>query len=124
MADNVPARDSALPYFFAAIWGLVGCIMLAMGSHPPAAGLLVTGGQFLLFHAAAVMGVANQTRFGGVYKRAALALMLVGSGVFATEILIHTLTPGMAIPLMAPLGGGLAMLGWICVAIGVLRMQK
>ena len=124
MADNGSVRESALPYFFAGIWGLAGCIMLAMGSHPPAVGVLATGGQFLLFHAAAVMGVANQTRFAGIYKRATLALMLAGSGVFATGIAIHSAYPAVTIPMMTPIGGGMAILGWLCLAIGVLRVEK
>lgn len=122
MADN--ARESALPYFFAGVWGLVGCILLAMGSHAPASGILAIGGQFLLFHAAAVMGVANQTRFGGIYKRAALALMLAGSGVFAADMIVRTAMAAMTVPFMAPLGGTMAILGWLCLAIGVLRAEK
>lgn len=112
-----------MPYFIAGIWGFGGVIMLALGSHPPAVGILATGGQFLLFHAAAAMGVANQTIFTGVYKRASLALLLGGSGAFSGEIIIHSIT-GNPVPALAPIGGGLAMLGWLCVAIGAIRQQK
>ncbi|ESQ76038.1 DUF423 domain-containing protein [Asticcacaulis sp. AC402] len=120
---NAPERDSVLPYFFAGLWGLAGVIMLAMGSHPPAQGILATGGQLLLFHAAAVMAVANQRAFGGIYKRAALALLLVGPAMFAAEIAIHAST-GTQVPLLAPIGGGATILGWLCVAIGAIRTQK
>lgn len=123
MASKI-SQESALPYFFAGVWGLAGCIMLAMGSHPPASGILATGGQFLLFHACAVMGVANQTRFGGIYKRAALALLLAGSAIFAGEIVIHSSAASFQVPMMAPLGGGMAILGWACIAIGVMRAEK
>lgn len=124
MANTDAQQESVLPYFFAGVWGFAGCIMMAMGSHPPAAGTLVIGGQFLVFHALATMAVATQVRFGGIYKRAAIALLLVGSGLFAAEIAIHAAMPGLIIPLMAPLGGLMAILGWLCIAIGAIRTQK
>lgn len=122
MADNTDG-ESVLPYFFAGLMGLGGVIMLAMGSHPPAQGVVAIGGQFLLFHAAAVMAVGNQRAFGGIYKRAALALLLVGPMVFAAEIVLNAFA-GIKVPLMAPLGGGAAMLGWLCVAVGAIRTMK
>ena len=122
MADTT--NESILPYFFAGIWGFGGVIMLAMGSHPPQTGLMATGGQFLLFHAPAVMAVASQTRFGGVYKRAALALLLAGPAIFAAEAVFHTTARSTALIALMPIGGGMAVLGWLCVAIGAIRTQK
>ena len=124
IADTGAQQESVLPYFFAGIWGFAGCIMMAVGSHPPAAGTLVIGGQFLVFHALATMAVSTQARFGGIYKRAAIALLLVGSSLFAAAIAIHAAMPGIVIPLMTPLGGGMAILGWLCIAIGAIRTQK
>ena len=124
MMAEVAETESNLPYALAGLWGLAGVIMLAMGSHPPQTGILATGGQFLLFHAPAVMAVANQRRFGGVYKRAALALLLAGSGLFAVEVVFHAAARSPALTLLAPIGGGAAMLGWLCVAIGAVRAGK
>ena len=116
-------QTTLLPYFFAGVLGVWGVIMLAMGSHPPQTGVLATGGQFLLFHAPAVIAVASQTRFGGVYQRAAIVLLLVGPAIFASEIVIHAASR-IAMPGMAPIGGIATILGWACVAIGALRSSK
>ena len=120
MAD-IKAKESRLTFAFAGAWGLWGVILLAMGGHPPATGVASTGGQFLLFHAPAVMAVALQTRFSGIYKRAALALLLAGSGLFAAEITAHVVSGHVVAGPLAPIGGGLAMLGWLCVIIGSIR---
>lgn len=117
-------KDTILPYFFAGIMGFAGTIMLAMGAHAPATGLLATGGQFLLFHAPAVIAVASQTRFGGVYKRAALALLLVGPAIFGGEMAFHTASQSSALAALAAIGGGMTVLGWLCVAIGAIRTEK
>ena len=120
MAD-IKAKESRQTFAFAGAWGLWGVILLAMGGHPPATGVATTGGQFLLFHAPAVMAVALQSRFSGVYKRAALALLLAGSGLFAAEITGHVVTGHVVAGPLAPIGGGMAMLGWLCVVIGSIR---
>lgn len=120
MADIKP-KESRLTFALAGAWGLWGVALLALGGHPPEMGIATTGGQFLLFHAPAVMAIALQTRFSGIYKRAALVLLLVGSGLFALEITMH-LAYGRAVAgPMAPIGGGAAILGWLCVVIGSVR---
>lgn len=122
MADTT--NESIMPYFFAGMMGFAGVIMLAMGSHPPQTGTLATGGQFLLFHAPIVIVVASQTRFAGVYKRAAQALLLAGPVLFAAEVAFHTASQSTALTVLAPIGGGMTILGWLCVAIGAIRTQK
>jgi uncharacterized membrane protein YgdD (TMEM256/DUF423 family) len=102
----------------AAFWGLAGVVLLAMGSHPPAATILATGGSFLLFHAAAVLAVNNSAVLAGWRRAAPVALMLTGSGIFGLETLIHGTTGILAFQMFAPLGGGLAILGWLVLAIG------
>ena len=44
--------------------------------------------------------------------------MLTGSGIFGLETLIHGTTGILAFQMFAPLGGGLAILGWLVLAIG------
>ena len=120
MAD-IKAKESRMTFALAGAWGLWGVVLLALGGHPPATGIATTGGQFLLFHAPVVMAVALQTRFSGIYKRAALALLLAGSGAFALEITSHVAYGRSIAGPLAPIGGVMAMLGWLCVIIGSIR---
>ena len=108
----------------AALWGLIGMVMLAAGSHPPAMSLLATGGQVLLFHAAAVLAIANTQLIGSWRRAAPVALMLTGSGLFALEIVLHVVTGVAAFGLLAPVGGGLAILGWLVLAVAAFVQPK
>jgi uncharacterized membrane protein YgdD (TMEM256/DUF423 family) len=103
-----------------AVWGLAGVVMLAAGSHPPQTELLATGGQFLLFHAVAVLALLNTQLLSGWRRAAPVALMLTGSGLFAAEIALHVATGVAAFGILAPIGGGLAILGWLGLAIAAL----
>jgi uncharacterized membrane protein YgdD (TMEM256/DUF423 family) len=107
----------------AALWGMAGVIMLAAGSHPPQTGNLAVGGQFLLFHAAAVIAILSTTVVSGWRRALPMALMLTGSGVFALEIILHA-TTGVIVPGMAPIGGSLVILGWLVLAVGALLEPK
>ncbi len=103
----------------AALWGLAGVIMLAAGSHPPQIGTLAVGGQFLLFHAVAVIGILSTSLISGWRRALPMALMLTGSGVFALEIIIHAAT-SVILPGLAPIGGGIAIFGWLALVIAPL----
>lgn len=107
----------------AALWGLAGVIMLAAGSHPPQTGSLAIGGQFLLFHAAAVIGILSTALVSGWRRALPMALMLTGSGVFAFEIVIHA-TTGAILPGLAPIGGGITILGWLVLFVAPLIEPK
>ena len=104
----------------AALWGMAGVIMLAAGSHPPQTGLLAHGGEVLLFHAVAVIGVLGTTLITGWRRALPMALMLTGSGLFAFEILLHVTTGILALGILAPIGGCIAILGWLALVIAPL----
>jgi uncharacterized membrane protein YgdD (TMEM256/DUF423 family) len=52
-----------------------------------------------------------------------MALMLTGSGIFAFEIIIHA-TTGVILPGLAPIGGGITILGWLALIIAPLIELK
>jgi len=108
----------------AAMWGLFGVILLAMGSHPPAATILATGGSFLLFHAAAVLAINHSSLLSGWRRAAPVALLLTGSGIFGLETFLHGTTGILALQMFAPLGGGVTILGWLALAIGAFLPEK
>lgn len=107
-----------------AIWGLIGLALLAAGSHPPAASLLAQAGQVLLFHAVAVIAVVNTQLVSGWRRAAPLALMLAGSGLFALVISLHVLSGVASFALLTPVGGGLALIGWLILAVGAFIEPK
>jgi len=107
----------------AALWGLFGVILLAAGSHPPQTGNLAVAGQFLLLHALAVLAIVNTQLLTGWRRALPMALMLTGSAIFALAIVIHA-TAGVILPGLTPIGGGIAMLGWLALAIAPLIGPK
>ncbi len=117
-------RGQSIILGIAALWGLAGVIMLAAGSHPPQVGLLATGGQFLLFHAAVVLALLNSQLLAGWRRAVPIALWLTGSGLFALEIVLHVVTGVAAFGLLAPIGGGLAILGWLVLAVAAFIQPK
>lgn len=100
----------------AAVWGLLGMLMLAAGSHPPQIGVLAVGGQVMLFHAVAVLALLSTSLIAGWKRALPIALMLTGSGLFGLSMWLRT--AGMLdFGVLAPIGGGLAIIGWIVLAV-------
>ncbi|MDI7773758.1 hypothetical protein [Asticcacaulis sp. EMRT-3] len=110
-------RGQRIILSLAGLWGLAGVIMLAAGSHPPRTGILATGGMFLLFHAAVVIGLIGSPLVAGWRRSLPIALMLLGSGLFAFEIGLHAMLGVSPLALLAPIGGGITVLGWLALAI-------
>ncbi len=108
----------------AALWGLLGVVFLAAGAHGVYPGILSTGGQVLLFHAATVLALLNTQLVSGWRRAAPIALMLTGSGLFALEVALHAFTGVTALGFLAPIGGGVTILGWLTLIIGALTQSK
>lgn len=103
----------------AALWGLLGMLMLAAGSHPPRIGVLAVGGQVVLFHAIAALALINTALITGWKRALPVALMLTGSGLFGLSMWLRT-AGVLDFGILAPIGGGLAIIGWIVLAVGAL----
>ena len=103
----------------AALWGLLGMLMLAAGSHPPRIGVLAVGGQIMMFHAVAALALINTTLVTGWRRALPVALMLTGSGLFGLSMWLRT-AGVLDFGLLAPIGGGLAIVGWIVLAVSAL----
>jgi uncharacterized membrane protein YgdD (TMEM256/DUF423 family) len=91
-------------------------LMLAAGSHPPRIGVLAVGGQVMLFHAIAVLALINTALIAGWKRALPVALMLTGSGLFGLSMWLRTAAV-LDLGLLAPIGGGLAIIGWIVLAV-------
>lgn len=100
----------------AALWGLLGMLMLAAGSHPPQIGVLAVGGQVMMFHAVAALALINTALITGWKRALPVALMLTGSGLFGLSMWLRT-AGVLDFGLLAPIGGGLAIIGWIALTV-------
>jgi uncharacterized membrane protein YgdD (TMEM256/DUF423 family) len=96
----------------AGLAGAAGVAAAAGASHlgqPP----LSTAADFLLFHAAALIGISLLAN-----RLAAIAgwVLIVGLVLFAGDLTLLSLGGASPLPIMAPIGGGLLILGWLLLA--------
>lgn len=108
----------------AALWGLLGVVLWAAGSHPPMVSAMATGGQMMLVHAVAVLALLNSTLVAGWRRAAPLALWLTGSGLFALETVLRHLIGVSPLGLLAPIGGGVVIIGWLVLAAGAVTAPR
>ena len=101
----------------AGVWGLFGVVILAAGALAPLMGIMATGGMMLLFHAAAVIGLVRTPLLSGWRRALPVALMLLGSGLFALEVGLHAALGVTPLVMLAPIGGTIAILGWLALIV-------
>ena len=101
----------------AGVWGLFGVVMLAAGAHAPRMGVMATGGMMLLFHAAAAIGLIRTPLLSGWRRALPVTLMLLGSGLFALEVGLHAALGVTPFVMLAPIGGTIAILGWLALIV-------
>jgi len=103
----------------AALSGAAGVAEAAAAAHAVADPLLKTSADFLIVNAAAVIAVsafAIGADYRGFWVLAAASTLLLGGFLFCGELTAHVLVTRSQIPLMAPIGGILMILGWLAVA--------
>lgn len=106
----------------AGIAGAVGVATLAVGAHAFTGANLDVAGNILLFHAAALLALANAD---GQRLRSLAALLLVaGCLMFSGDLIFKAATARSLFPLAAPSGGVALILGWLVVAVGALLSRR
>lgn len=103
----------------AGLFGAAGVALAAAGAHITGEGILRTAADFLLFHAAALFALLAIAR-GAPTPRGMLAaatLIALGTLLFSGDIALLSLAHVHPIPMAAPIGGILLILGWIASAI-------
>ncbi len=107
----------------AALFGALGVAALAGGAH--AAGPQMTlAGQMLLFHAPALMAAALARKAGhlhGAMSQIGLALLALGVALFAADMGLRGLQGMRLFAMVAPLGGLLAITGWLALGLAAIR---
>jgi uncharacterized membrane protein YgdD (TMEM256/DUF423 family) len=104
----------------AGLMGAAGVVLLAAGAHgAPGAGL-DSAGQMLLFHAAAVIGIAVALHQGLLVRPLALAAaigLVAGAALFSGDVALKALAGHRLFPMAAPTGGFISIASWLGLAV-------
>ena len=104
----------------AGLMGAAGITLSAVGTHAyPGAGL-DSAGQILLFHAAAVLGVAAAIDRGLLSRTFGVPAawgLVVGSLLFAGDVSLPIYAGVGLFPKAAPTGGVVLIVSWIATAL-------
>jgi uncharacterized membrane protein YgdD (TMEM256/DUF423 family) len=102
----------------AGLFGAAGVGAAAAAAHITGDTTLHTAADFLLFHAAALLGlVALMRAKPHVGLLVAGSLIGLGAVLFCGDLALRALAGLRLIPMAAPTGGMLLIAGWIVVAI-------
>jgi len=106
---------------FAALIGLSGVALAAIGAHGGGGGLAETGAFFLIVHAAALLGLVGAAN-AVAHQASRRALLISGFGLgcavslFSGDLAARALAGGRLFPFAAPIGGTAMMFFWVCLA--------
>jgi uncharacterized membrane protein YgdD (TMEM256/DUF423 family) len=103
----------------AGVAGALGVILGAVSAHLAATGAqpdIDLASRFLLFHAAALLGVAALMRPGTPWLRIAGALFILGCLCFCGGLCLIALVDRGFAPLV-PVGGTILILGWLALVV-------
>jgi len=110
----------------AGLMGAAGIVLSAADAHAyPGAGL-DTAGQILLFHAAAVMGVAAAIDRGLLSRTLGLPAawgLVVGSLLFAGDVSLPIYAGVGVFPKAAPTGGVILIVSWLATALAAVTQR-
>ncbi len=106
----------------AGLYGAAGVVLAAVGAHAGAGPNVTTAADFLLFHAAALVGAtAHAGPRGGRGVLLAASAWALGAFLFSGELALHALAGVSPLPLAAPTGGVVLIVGWLIAAIALPR---
>jgi len=114
-------RPSDLLAVLAALMGASGVALAAASTHAGGGELGRTAAEFLVLHAAALMGVTAAARKASPRRArgllAAGTALAVGTLLFAGDLTKLAFTATRLFPFAAPTGGSLMILSWIALAV-------
>jgi len=111
--------SSTILIALAGLMGAAGVVLLAAGAHAAPGTGLDSAGQMLLFHAAAVIGVAVALHQGLLFRPLALAAaigLVVGAALFSGDIALKAVAGHRLFPMAAPTGGFISIASWLGLA--------
>jgi uncharacterized membrane protein YgdD (TMEM256/DUF423 family) len=105
----------------AALMGAAGVALAALSTHAAGGELGRTASEFLILHAAALLGVSAHARTAE-RRTARLALiagaaLALGTLLFSADLTARAFSERRLFPFAAPMGGSLMILAWLALAI-------
>jgi uncharacterized membrane protein YgdD (TMEM256/DUF423 family) len=105
----------------AALMGAAGVALAAASTHSGGGEFGRTASQFLVLHAATLLGVAAGARTGSVARARRLLLagaaLALGTVLFAGDLSWRAFEGARLFPFAAPSGGSLMILSWAALAL-------
>ena len=104
----------------AGVMGADGVILAAAAAHQGDASRLASASSMLLFHAAAVLGVAALAERGVIHARLGLATafgFVIATALFAGDLSLRHYAGHGLFPMAAPTGGTLLIASWLGLAV-------
>ena len=112
-------RAALLLAALACLMGAAGVALAALATHRAGGDLGRTAAEFLILHAAALVGASAHLRAtksrGLMISACGLAL---GTLLFAGDLSMRAFADARLFPFAAPTGGSLMILSWIAMAAG------
>jgi len=101
--------------------GAIGVGLAAYSTHAGGGELGRTASQFLILHAAALLGLAGAAR-GAALRRVAWLLfagstLALGTLLFSGDLAMRAFRDVSLFPFAAPIGGSLMILAWVALAL-------
>ncbi len=113
---------SRIHILLAGLMGATGVALWAAASHGGETNLQIAA-QMLLLHAAAIMGATACRKQLLVHDRLAslgVSVLIFGIVLFAADLWTRARLGGRLFPMAAPLGGSLAIIGWLTLVLATL----
>ncbi|WP_297295317.1 DUF423 domain-containing protein [uncultured Methylovirgula sp.] len=120
-------RTTAIFAGIAALLGAIGVAEAAAAAHSVSNPLLKTASNFLIVNAAAIIALcafAETAAASSRMLRIGIAVLLLGTLLFAGELTSHVFLPHSPFVAAAPIGGTLTILGWLIGAVGIFRHAR
>ena len=109
------------------LYGALGVIMAAMAGHAFPGSTLGPGSQFLMIHAAALVGLSIALETGLVAEqmgRLGAYLLLAGTALFSGDMAVRAFFHIPLFPLAAPIGGFMMIGGWLLFGWAILTAPR